>query len=230
MTSRKNLPIPDWDNKDKPREKMLEQGRDVLSDAELIAILMGSGNTEKTAVELAKEILAEAGNSLDKLAGFSVTDLMRFKGVGEAKAVSIAAAMELGLRRKFETKEKTKITCSRDIFNHVYPLFDKKPHEEFWIILLDRANQVIFRRRISSGSLSGSLADPKLIFKTAVDHYASSLILVHNHPSGNIEPSASDIKLTKKVKAAGEVLDIAVLDHLIIGEAKYFSFADENMM
>jgi len=225
------MPITQWDEMDKPREKLMAKGKDALSDAELIAILLGSGNREKSAVELAREILIESKNNLNALAHFSITDLMKFKGIGEAKAISIAAALELGRRRReAEVIEKKKIKTSKDAFEYMQPVLDNKPFEEFWVIMLSRSNKIISRQIISSGSLSGSLADPKKIFKLALEKLAAALILAHNHPSGNLTPSESDKKITTKIVSAGSILDINVLDHVIIGDGEYFSFADEGLM
>jgi DNA repair protein RadC len=223
--------IKDWDEKDKPREKLLAQGRGNLSNAELIAILMGSGNRELSAVELARQILESCGNNLNELAKMTVSELMKFKGVGEAKAISVAAALELG-RRRLETEvvEKPKITNSKDVFKYMFPELGDKPYEEFWIVLLNRANRIITRVMISSGGMAGSVVDAKKVFKLSIEKNASSIILVHNHPSGNLTPSSGDIEITKKLKAAGKLLDIQVLDHLIIGDNKFYSFVDREMI
>lgn len=225
------LNIKKWAEEDRPREKLLLKGKSVLSDAELIAILIGSGTASLSAVELSKQILGHVDHNLNDLARLSVKDLMKFKGIGEAKAISIVAALELGRRRKdTETAKKPKITCSSDVFELMKAHLLDIPHEEFWIIMLNRANQVIKKQLTSSGGVSGTVADPKIIFKRALDELASSIILVHNHPSGNIKPSQADINLTKNLKDAGNMLEIPVLDHLIFTNDQYFSFADENMM
>lgn len=226
-----SLTIKHWAEEDRPREKLLLKGRHVLSDAELIAILIGSGSKKETAVELSKRILSAHGNNLNELAKLSVQDLTKFKGIGEAKAVAIVAALELGRRRKETTEtKKEKVVSSRDIFEIMLPSFQDLPHEEFHILLLNRANAVIRKEKISSGGVSATAVDPKLIFRKAVEHLASSVILCHNHPSGNLKPSHDDIKLTQKIKDAGMNLEIPVLDHLIISDNGYFSFADEGMM
>ena len=223
--------IKTWAEEDRPREKLLLKGKSVLSDAELIAILIGSGTPKLTAVDVGKIILADVGNDLNELAKLSVKDLTKHPGIGEAKAISIVSALELGRRRK-ETvaAAKTRITCSTDIYNYIKPQLLDLPHEEFWIILLNRANVVMKKESISSGGVAGTVADPKLIFKKALEQLASSIILVHNHPSGNIKPSAADISLTKKMKEAGDFLDLPILDHIIFTDNDYYSFADEGIL
>jgi DNA repair protein RadC len=227
----KLLTIKTWAEEDRPREKLLSKGRQVLTDAELIAILIGSGSKKETAVELAKRILSEFENNLNTVAKLSVQDLMKFKGIGEAKAISIVAALELGRRRKeTETLKRDKITSSKDTFDIFRPQFLDLPHEEFHVLLLNRSNAIIRKEFVSRGGVSGTVVDPKIIFKIAVGHLASSIILCHNHPSGNLKPSDADISLTKKIKEAGTLLEIPILDHLIISDTGYFSFADEGMM
>lgn len=223
--------IKTWAEADRPREKLLTKGREVLSDAELIAILIGSGTKSLSAIDVGKNILSASGNDLNALAKYTVKDLMKFKGIGEAKAISIIAALELGRRRKeTATKKKPQITGSTDAFNTLRPHLLDLPHEEFWIILLNRANQVIQLKRISSGGISGTVADVKMIFKEAIEQLASGIILAHNHPSGNKQPSSQDVSLTKKMKEAGKILEIPVLDHIIFAEDQFFSFADNAMM
>lgn len=220
-----------WAEEDRPREKLILKGRHTLSDAELIAILIGSGTREESAVELSKKILSHLGNSLNELGKLSVNDLKRFKGIGEAKAISIIAALELGRRRKeADITKRSKVTCSKEIFEILHPHFSDLPYEEFHILMLNRANQVIKREFISRGGIAGTVVDQKIIFKTACEHLASSIILCHNHPSGNLKPSDADIKLTKKIKEASHLLDITLLDHIIIGENSYYSFADEGVL
>ncbi len=225
------LGIKSWAEDDRPREKLLLKGKAALSDAELIGILIGSGTQKLTAVDVAKLILNAVGNDLNELAKRSVKDLMKIKGIGEAKAITIVSALELGRRRK-ETAAaaKTIITCSTDIYNYIKPHLLDLPHEEFWIILLNRANVVMKKTAISSGGVAGTVADPKIIFKHALENLASSIILIHNHPSGNTKPSAADISLTKKVKDAGLLFDLPILDHIIFAETAYYSFADEGML
>jgi DNA repair protein RadC len=220
-----SLKILSWAEEDRPREKLLLKGKSALSDAELIAILIGSGTKSMSAVDVGKVILANAGNNLNELAKFSVKDLQKIKGIGEAKAISIVSALELGRRRKeSEFAEKVRITCSNDIYQLMKPELLDMPKEEFWIILLIR------KERISSGGVSGTVADPKIIFKVALEQYASSIILVHNHPSGNLKPSQADIDLTNKMKEAGKWLEIPVLDHIIFGDEGYLSFADDGLL
>ena len=225
------LNIKNWSAEDRPREKLLLKGTSALSDAELIAILISTGTTTLTAVELAKVVLQSAGNNLHELAGLSAVDLMKIKGIGEAKAVTIVAALELGRRRKeSDPDEKPRIVTSRDAFDLVKADLLDIPHEAFWILILNRANRVVRKHQISQGGVAGTVADPKIIFKLALDALGSSIILAHNHPSGNLTASQADVDLTKKLKEAGKLLEIQVLDHLIVAGQKYFSFADEGMI
>lgn len=225
------LKIKSWSPEDRPREKLLTKGTPALSDAELVAILLGTGTTTVSAVELAKRVLQTVNNSLHELGRLSVKDLMKIKGIGEAKAISIIAALELGRRRKdADAEDKPRISGSRDCFNLLSPHLEDIPHEEFWIILLNRANRMIKKYQISQGGVAGTVADPKIIFKLALSDLASGLILAHNHPSGNLAASQADIELTRKIKEAGKLLEIQVLDHLIIAGKKYFSFADEGIL
>lgn len=222
--------ILSWAEEDRPREKLLMKGKAALSDAELIAILIGSGSRELSAVDLSKLILQSVNYNLHELAKLSINDLIKFKGIGEAKAISIAAALELGRRRKeSEVVKKAKVSSSADAYEAVRPYLMDLLHEQFWVLLLNRANEIIRPQQISIGGVAGTVADPKMIFKAAIEHLASSIILVHNHPSGNLTPSQADKDLTKKVKEAGRMLDIPVLDHLIFSDNGYFSFADEGI-
>ncbi len=231
MEELKRISIKEWDNDDRPREKMLSKGRKSLSNAELIAILLGSGSRAESAVGLSKRILSSVENDLIALGKLSIEEMMRFKGIGEAKAISIAAAMELGRRRReAEVTQKRKINSSVDIFEIFQPNMADLPYEEFWVLLLNRANKIIGKYQISRGGVSGTIADPKIIFNLALTNLASSIILCHNHPSGNIKPSNEDIKLTRKINNGCELLEVKLLDHIIIGEQKYYSFADEGMM
>lgn len=231
MSQVEYLNIKSWAEEDRPREKLLLKGKASLSEAELIAILIGSGTPLMSAVDLSKHILSHVDNDLNALAKLTVKDLTKFKGIGEAKAISIVAALELGRRRKeTEPVKKPKITCSQDVHSIMKAHLLDLSHEEFWIVMLNRANQVIKKQLISSGGVSGTVADPKIIFKMALDELASSVILCHNHPSGNLKPSQADINLTKKLKEAGKMLEIPVLDHIIFTNESYFSFADESMM
>ena len=226
-----NLKIKAWAEEDRPREKFASKGKNILSDAELLAILIGSGNRKESAVDLSKRILASVSNNLNELGKADLSDLMEFNGIGEAKAITIAAALELGRRRKVaEAIKRPKIDSSESAFNQISAELSDLKHEEFWILLLNQQNQVIDKRPISSGGVSSTIADAKLIFKPALEKLASSLILCHNHPSGNLKPSQADISLTKKLVEAGKTLDVTVLDHLIVANNKYFSFADEGLM
>jgi DNA repair protein RadC len=222
--------IKELNETDRPREKLLELGESQLSNSELLAIILGSGNREKNAVELAQEILHATENCLSNLAKFSLQDLQQFKGIGEAKAINIIATLELGKRRKDSPKkQKIKISSSTDAYDALEQHFTDLPHEEFWILILNRTNAIIKKTRISHGGFSGTVADPKIIFKKALENNASGLILAHNHPSGNITPSQSDIQLTNKLLVVGNNLDLPILDHLIFGDQEYYSFKDENI-
>ena len=224
------LTIKAWAEEDRPREKFMLKGKHVLSDAELIAILISSGNPEETAVELSQRILKQVDNNLQQLSRMNVQELMQFKGIGEAKAITIAAALELGRRRKEIDAPKTeRIQSSKEVVDIFQPMLGDNLHEEFWILFLNRANHIISKKQISSGGMAGTVVDPKIIFKAALDEKASSIILCHNHPSGNIQPSEEDKKLTKKIIEAGKVLEIMVLDHIIVSHSGYFSFADEGL-
>ena len=223
--------IKSWSPEDRPREKLLLKGKSALSDAELIAILLGSGTTTMSAVDLGKRILQDIGNNLNDLARLSVADLMKIKGIGEAKAITIVAALELGRRRKeTEQDEKPKISCSADAFDLLKSELMDITYESFWILLLNRANRVMRKIQISQGGVSGTIADPKIIFKLALENLASGIILAHNHPSGNLNASKADYELTGKLKEGGKLLDIQILDHLIIGGKNYLSFADEGFI
>ena len=231
MEENNHFSIKNWNEDDRPREKMLQKGRIALSDAELIAILIGSGSRNESAVSLSQRILASANNNLSELGKSSINDLMHFKGIGEAKAITIVAAMELGRRRRSgEALERKKITSSNSVFEFVQPLIGELPHEEFWILYLNNSNKVIKSGQLSKGGITGTLVDVRLVFKEAIQLGAIGIILAHNHPSGTLKPSQADIQLTKKLKIAGDSLDIKVLDHLIVTEKAYFSFADENML
>ncbi len=222
--------IKQWAEEDRPREKLLLKGKSVLSEAELIGILIGSGTRTLTAVDLAKQILHSVDNNLNLLAKLSVNDLKKFKGIGEAKAINIVSALELGRRRKESDQPKIiKITSSKSAYEIMRPYLQDVPHEEFWVLLLNKANQLLKPVAISQGGVSGTVADPKIIFKTALETLASGIILVHNHPSGNLKPSQTDLNLTKKLKEAGRILEIPVLDHLIYTDSSYFSMADEGV-
>jgi DNA repair protein RadC len=227
----KALTIKSWSPEDRPREKLILKGKAALSDAELVAILLGSGTAALSAVDLAKKVLQAVENNLHDLARMTVKDLIKTKGIGEVKALTIVAALELGRRRKeLDANERPKITGSKDVYDVIKADLLDIPHEEFWILLLNRANRVIRKSQISQGGIAGTVADPKIIFKLALDDLASGIILAHNHPSGNLTASQADLDLTKKLKEAGKLLDIQVLDHLIVAGQKYFSFADEGLI
>lgn len=226
-----NISIKQWSEDDRPREKLLNKGKTALSDAELLAILIRTGTRRKTAVDLAKELLRQNGHNLIELSKLTVNDLVKHDGIGEAKALTILAALELGNRRRAASViQKEKITSSKDVFEVLHAETTGSNYEQFWLLLLNRANKIIKKINISEGGVSGTIADPKKIFKMALDNSASSIILCHNHPSGNTKPSDSDIKLTHKLRDAGQFLDISVLDHVIIGDEAYYSFADEGKM
>ena len=231
-TATAHVSIKDWSDDDRPREKLMLKGKHALSNAELLAILLGSGSRSRSAVDLAKEILRSVDNNLKELGKVSIDELIsRFHGVGEAKAITIAAAMELGRRRGLaKIKNRPEIRGSRDAYNVLAPLLADLHHEEFWVLMLNRGNQVLKRIQVSLGGVSGTVVDAKIVFKKALAIPASAIILCHNHPSGNLRPSKPDIEITKKIKAGAELIDIKVLDHLIISERGYFSFADEGIM
>jgi len=225
------ISIKAWAEEDRPREKLMGQGRRTLTDAELIAILIGSGNRDESAVELSKRILHHYKNDLNAVGKASVTDLCKFKGIGDAKAISIVAALELGRRRDdTEANAIEKISGSRDAYNLFYPLLADLNHEEFWVMLMNKGNKVIGTHLISKGGLATTIADPKIIFQVALENHAASIILAHNHPSGNLKPSAEDLHLTKRIAAGGKLLAITIFDHLIITDHSYFSFADEGVL
>ncbi len=223
--------IKNWSQDDQPREKLRDKGKAVLSDAELVAILIGSGNRNESAVELCKRILASANNNLNALGKMSIKQLTEFNGIGEAKAITIIAALELGRRRRAEEAlQLRKIDSSQSVFELMQPIIGELGHEEFWIIYLNNSNKVLQKDQLSKGGITGTLVDVRLAFKTALEVGAVGLILAHNHPSGTLKPSEADKQITKKLKNAGESLDIKILDHLIITENAYFSFADEGML
>jgi DNA repair protein RadC len=225
------LGIKAWAEADRPREKLLQQGRRQLTDAELIAILIGSGSKNETAVDLSKRILSTCQNDLDKLAKLSVRELSKFRGIGEAKAIAIVAALELGRRRKeLISEEPNKIASSKDAYQLLKADLADLQHEEFWMLLLNRSNFVIGKYFVSKGGQAGTVVDPKTIFRIALENSASAIILAHNHPSGSLRPSDSDIGITKKLVDAGVLLEITVFDHLIVTDHKFLSLADEGLM
>ncbi|MFW0716943.1 RadC family protein [Pedobacter sp. N23S346] len=225
------LGIKLWAEEDRPREKLLQHGRRYLTDAELIAILIGSGNRNETAVDLSKRILSFYDNNLTKIGKASIQDLSKFKGIGEAKAISIVAALELGLRRK-ETQEEQvlQVIASSDVHRYLHRTFADLNHEEFWILLLNRSNHVIGKHLISKGGQAGTVADPKIIFKIALEYNAANIVLAHNHPSGSLKPSESDNKLTRDLIASGQMLGLYVVDHLIFANNRYYSYKDDQML
>lgn len=225
----RKLSIKDWAIENRPREKLMSRGIGSLTNAELLAILIRSGNRDETAVDVAMKILEQVNQNLNELGKQSIHDLKKQKGIGEAKALSIVAALELGRRRKIEdVLDKQKITSSNDVYKLFQPLLGDLLNEEFWVLFLNRANKIIENERISIGGVAGTVIDVKIILKSAIEKLASSIILCHNHPSGNIQPSESDVSITKKLLEAGKVMDIEVLDHIIIADSQYFSFADEG--
>ncbi|GAB5524498.1 MAG: DNA repair protein RadC [Roseivirga sp.] len=220
-----------WAEEDRPREKLLSKGKSSLSEAELIAILIGSGSRELSAVDLAKVILSYVDHDLNLLAKLTVSELQTFKGIGEAKAVSIVSALELGRRRKQSTPSKhLYLRKSQEAYEAMIPLLMDQPIEQFWVIMLTRNNKVLQKRCVSQGGFSGTIADPKVIFKRALEDMANGIILVHNHPSGNKKPSSADLRLTKKIVEAGKLLEIPVLDHIIFTDEGFYSFSDEGVL
>lgn len=230
MSENTFFPITNWSEDDKPREKLMLKGKSALSDAELVAILIGSGSRNESAVDLSKRILNSADNNLNALGKLSLSQLMNFKGIGEAKAISIIAALELGRRRRSEEAvELIKITSSKMIFEIMQPIIGELPHEEFWIVYLNNSNKILCKSQLSKGGITGTLVDVRLVFKMALEMGATGLILCHNHPSGTLVPSDADKQITKKLRTAGDSLEIKVLDHLIVTDCSYFSFVDEGI-
>ncbi len=227
----RSLGIMQWAEEDRPREKLLSKGKSSLSEAELIAILIGSGSRDLSAVDLAKVILSYVDHDLNLLAKLTVSELQTFKGIGEAKAVSIVSALELGRRRKESTPGKhLYLRKSQEAYEAMIPLLMDQPIEQFWVIMLTRNNKVLQKRCVSQGGFSGTIADPKVIFKRALEDMANGIILVHNHPSGNKKPSSADLRLTKKIVEAGKLLEIPVLDHIIFTDEGFYSFSDEGVL
>jgi DNA repair protein RadC len=230
-TTSKLLPIKSWAVDDRPREKLILKGKESLSDAELVAILLGSGSRDESAVGLAKRILASINHNLNKLGKLSIADLTKFKGIGDAKAITIITALELGRRRRLEEAlELPKITSSKAVFEQMQPLIGELQHEEFWILYLNNSNKIVAKSQQSKGGLTGTIVDVRLVLKKALELNVTAIILSHNHPSGKLKPSNADKLLTNKLKIASETMDIKVLDHVIITENDYFSFADENLL
>jgi len=226
-----SLKITDWAEEDRPREKFVAKGTASLSDAELIGILISSGIRKKSAVDIGRELLQLAGNNLNNLGKFTIADLTRISGIGPAKAVTIAAALELGRRRKLADAETVQqIKCSKDVADIFQPILADLPYEEFWILFLNRSNKIIGRMKLSQGGISGTVTDVRMVMKKAIEYLASGIVVCHNHPSGNLNPSESDSKITRKIKEAGDLMDIQLLDHLIISEKDYYSFADNGAL
>ena len=226
-----SLKITDWAVGDRPREKLIQKGTSSLSDAELLAILINSGTRDKSAVDLGRELLGTVNNNLNSLGRLSIADLKKLHGIGPARAVTIAAALELGRRRKItEVPEVTQIKCSKDVADIFQPLLSDLAHEEFWILFLNRSNKVINMMKLSQGGVSGTVTDVRIVMKKAIEYLASGIIVCHNHPSGNLNPSESDTKITQKIKEAGNLMDIQLLDHLIISDREYYSFADNGVL
>ncbi|MFT5749142.1 MAG: DNA repair protein RadC [Ancylomarina sp.] len=231
MSEYKSLSIKNWALEDRPREKMMYKGSKSLSTAELIAIIIGSGNRNQSAVEVAKMLLAENNSDLNELAKKSIQDLMKTPGIGSAKAIGIIAALELGSRQKaFESKQKLKITSSMDAYERLYPYVENLNREEFWVIYLNRGNKILEIKNVSVGGITGTVFDMRLVFKDAILLESTNIILCHNHPSGNLTPSEADKNLTNKTKEAGKLMSIEVLDHLIIADQGFYSFADEGLL
>lgn len=226
-----HLSIKEWAEDDRPREKLLLKGKYALSDAELIAILLGSGSRNETAVQLAQRILKGYDSNLHELAKLSVSDLQKFKGIGEAKAITIVAALELGRRKKdSDTPQQTIVRTSVDAYRHIVAKLSDLPHEEFWVMLLNRAHKITKTELVSRGGVSGTVADVRMMMKMAVENLACAMVLAHNHPSGNMRPSEADVALTRKVREAAGLFDIQLLDHIIVGEGSYYSFTDDGLL
>jgi DNA repair protein RadC len=226
-----SLKITDWAVEDRPREKLIQKGTASLSDAELLAILISSGTKDKSAVDLGRELLGIVNNNLNSLGKLTIADLKKIHGIGTARAVTIAASMELGRRRKLaEVEYVPQIRNSKDVADIFQPLLSDLLHEEFWILFLNRSNKVINRMKLSQGGISGTVTDVRIVMKKAIECLASGIIVCHNHPSGNLNPSESDSKITQKIKEAGNLMDIQLLDHLIISDKDYYSFADNGVL
>ena len=231
ISCRMSIKITEWAVEDRPREKLIIKGVASLSDAELLGILISSGTKEKSAVDLGRELLGSVGNNLNNLGKLSVSDLKKTHGIGTAKAVTIIAALELGRRRKLaEALHSQKINDSKDIAEIFQPLLGDLPHEEFWILFLNKSNRIISKMKLSQGGVSGTVTDIRIIMKRAIEHLASGIIVCHNHPSGNLNPSESDIQITDKIKESGKLLNIQLYDHLIISDNDYYSFADNGLL
>ncbi len=226
-----SISIREWSENDRPREKLVAKGKNTLTDAELVAILIGSGSREESAVALSKRILASTSHQIHELGKLSVKQLMQFKGIGEAKAIAIVAALELGRRRREEDPPRLPvISCSKDAFSLLNPIIGDLDHEEFWVLYMTNAHKVVQKKQISIGGKTGTLVDVRMVFKAALDFGATAIIVAHNHPSGSLVVSSADKQITKKIQQAGACLDIKLLDHLIITEHEYLSFADDQLL
>lgn len=226
-----NYSIKQWAKDDRPREKLLMKGPESLSDSELLAILISTGSGKKTALDLAKDVLKLGKNNLPELGKLSVKELTKIKGIGEAKAISIVAAMEIGRRRQaLASREKSVVTTSSDVATYLQTLLKDHRHEVFAVLFLNRANKINHFEIVSEGGMTGTVADPRIILKKALEEDAVSLILCHNHPSGSLKPSRADEELTQKIKEAARFFDIKVLDHIIVSDDGYYSFADEGIL
>ncbi len=216
---------------DRPREKFLLKGKNSLSDAELLAIILGSGSREESAVELARKILNSVNNNWHNLSLLHIGDLIKFKGVGEAKAISVATALEIGRRKAAqEVPERVQISCSKDSYNLLQPVLADLQTEQFWVVFLNQNNRIITKMGLTSGGINQSVVDIRVLFKHALDHLATGVIIAHNHPSGNLQPSSHDINITKQIEKAGDLLQIKLLDHIIVAQNSYFSFADQGLL
>lgn len=231
METKSKLSINQWALEDRPREKMMAKGASALSDAELLAILIGSGNTEESAVELMRRVLRACDNNLNTLAKWDVNDYSKFKGMGPAKSVTVMAALELGKRRKLQSvRERPQISCSTDIFRIFQPIMCDLDREEFWVLLLNRAMKVIDKVRVSTGGIDGTYADVRTILREAILQRATQIAVAHNHPSGNVRPSQEDKLLTERIRKAADTMNIRLIDHLVVCEDNYYSFADEGVI
>ena len=231
MNQYRSINLKTWSVEERPREKVIANGVQYLSDSELLAILLGSGTRNMTAVELARQVLHKSGNSLHELGRQKLSDLVAIKGIGPAKAITLLAAMELGRRRtSTQQTERIPVKSSETVFKLFHPILGDLDHEEFWLLMLNRANRVLGRFKVSQGGLSGTVIDTRIILKKALDNLASSIVVCHNHPSGNNQPSDADVKITEKLKKAAAMVEIKLIDHVIIADKSYFSFADEGLI
>lgn len=227
----RKMTIKEWSEEDRPREKLFLKGPSALSDTELIAILFRTGTSNNSAIDLARYLLTKVDNNLEKLSKLSIKELTKIKGVGTTKAVTLIAALELGKRiNAFSVKEENKINCSYDVYKYFQPILSGLSHEEFWIIALNNSNVIVDKFKVSQGGLSKTIIDVRIILKKVIESLATSIILCHNHPSGNVEPSDADIQITNKIVDSSNILDIKVLDHIIFSDKKYFSFADQGLI